>query len=110
MKIWAVYPLNSDYKVVSDQGATIPKELLLSNHDEVSIEHVFPYTGTPPDYFNEAFSWALAEKVALTVTEDKGTVAKAEQGLKRTLAIAKNIDSQGKRPVPIVDSPFTQVR
>jgi hypothetical protein len=110
LKIWAVYPLNSDYKIISDKGVTIPKTLLLSNFSEVSIEHTFPYTGTPPDFFNEAFSWALADKVALSVTEDNGTVAKAEKGLRNTLAIAKNIDSQGKRPVSIVDCPFIQVR
>ena len=110
IRTWEMLPVGIKYTVVSDGYATEPKNLLLTNHSEVTIGHVYPFTGTPPDYFNEAFSYALAAKVALGVTENRNTKADMIAEYISAFRVAKNIDSQGKRTTAIMDSPFLNVR
>ena len=102
IRLWAIFPI-SQYLIVGQS--------LYSNSEELLARYVFKQEETLlPPHFVKALEYRLASEFAVSVTE---SVSMSESfGKKYTLALAraKNIDSQGQPQVPIIDSPFTDVR
>jgi len=110
IRIWEILPHSISFEIVSDGATVTPKHIILSNTDKITLKYVYAYAGTPPDYFSEALAYALASKIALSVTEDAGTQQIMRQEYQSAWSIAKSIDSQGKQSVALISSPFTDVR
>jgi hypothetical protein len=102
VRIWAVFPF-SNYTIVGD--------LLYSNQNELLMRynHKPPETELPP-HFVKSLEYKLAADFSISVTEDLQKHALFEQKAVRAFATARSIDSQGKPPVPIIDSPFVAAR
>lgn len=102
VRVWAVFP-HGMYTIVGSLLYSNDLELLMRyNHkpDETSL----------PPHFVQALQYKLAADFSLSVTEDAAKHQLFEQKYLRALSVARSVDSQGKPPVPIIDSPFTDVR
>jgi hypothetical protein len=102
VRIWAVFP-HSNYTIVGD--------LLYSNQNELLMRynHKTPEANLPP-HFVKALEYRLAADFSISVTEDLKKHQLFEQKYLRAMSLARSVDSQGKPPVAIVDSPFVDVR
>jgi hypothetical protein len=102
VRIWAVFP-HSNYTLVGD--------LLYSNYDKLLMR----YNRKPPEselppHFVKALEYRLAADFSVSVTEDINKHQLFERKYLSAMAMARSVDSQGKPPVAIIDSPFVDVR
>jgi hypothetical protein len=109
------YQLPSDFlkaiKVFPHTDYDIFENKLYTNSNEIDLDYVFkPAETRLPPYFVETLQFKLAALFAFPVTSNKSTGELYEKMYMEQLARAKSIDSQGQPNVPIVDSPFTDVR
>jgi hypothetical protein len=102
IRIWALLP-HSMYTIVGS--------LLYSNEESLLARYVFKVDETAlPPHVVKALEYKLASEFAMSVTESETKADLYEKKYNLQIAKARTIDSQNKPPVPIVDSPFTDVR
>lgn len=100
VRLWAILP-HSDYVIVGD--------LLYSNQNELLARYIYkPDESSLPPHFVEAFQYKLASDFSISVTEDRNKAEHFALIAKRSLAMARGIDSQGRPQQAIIDSPFTK--
>ena len=99
------------WKIMSHSNYTIVGSLVYSNEDTLLCRYNYrtDEVDLPPQIV-EAIEYKLASKFAVPVAEDENKAAFYKQAFKEQAAIARSIDSQNKPQVPIVDSPFVEVR
>lgn len=102
IRMWAMFPY-SNYTIVGD--------LIYSNETELLARYVYKPDETKlPAHFVNALEYKLASEFAISVTEDNAMAELYEQKYFRAVATARSVDSQGRPQVPIIDSPFVDVR
>ena len=102
IRLWAIFP-HSDYTIVGD--------LLYSNANELLGRYVFEQDETQlPPHFTKALEYRLASDFAQLITESTSKSEFFEKKYLQAIAMARTIDSQQKPQVPIIDSPFVDVR
>lgn len=102
IRLWAIMP-HSDYTIVGD--------LLYSNQNTLLARYIYkPSEIVLPPHFVEALQYKLASDFAISVTENRSTSEHYARLAQLSLAKAKNIDSQGRPQIAIIDSPFTDAR
>lgn len=102
VRLWAVFP-HSNYTIVGS--------LLYSNENELLARFVFQAEETDlPPHVVKAVEYKLAAEFAIPVTESSSKAELYETKFTKQLGMARTIDSQGRPPVPVVDSPFVDVR
>jgi len=102
IRLWQIMP-HSSYSMVGT--------LLYSNQNKLIARYVFkPEESVLPPHFIEALQYKLAADFSISVTEDRNKAEYYSRLAQLSLSKAKNVDSQGKPQVAIVDSPFTDVR
>ena len=103
IRLWSLYPVGQNYE--------IQENILYCNQKELLANYVFSVNESKfPPHFVKALEYRLASEIAISVTED---VSVSEVILSKYIAQivrAKNIDSQGKPQVSIIDQPFVQAR
>lgn len=102
VRIWAVLP-HSNYTIVGDLLYSNEKKLLMRYNRK-------PPEAELPPHFVKALEYRLAADFSISVTEDLQKHALFERKYLNAMSLARSVDSQGKPPVAIVDSPFTDVR
>ena len=102
IRVWNLMP-NANYTIVGDK--------VYSNENRLFLRYIYKVAESAlPPHFVKAMEYKLASEAAISVTEDEGKAQFYERKYLNQLARARNIDSQGKPPVSIVDSPFTDIR
>lgn len=102
IRIWAVFP-HSDYTIVGS--------LLYSNENELLARYVYQVEETElPPQVTKAIEYKLASDFAVSVTESVSNSEYYEKKYLDAIQLARSVDSQNKPPVPIIDSPFVDVR
>ncbi len=102
IRIWAIMPF-SNYTLVGS--------LLYSNENELLARYVFqPEETALPAQFVKSLEYKLASEFAISVTEDNAMAELYEKKYLLAVAQARSVDSQGRPQVPIIDSPFVDVR
>jgi len=102
IRLWAIFPY-SDYTIVGDK--------LYSNQSELLARYTFKQEETLlPAHFVKALEYKLAAEFAQLVTESQTKSEYFSTLYLQSLARARNIDSQGKPPTPIISSPFVEPR
>lgn len=102
IRLWAIMP-HSDYTIVGS--------LLYSNQTELLSRYVYQVNETSlPAHIVKTLEYKLASDFAMLVTEDAQKAQYYEAKYLDMLGRAKSIDSQGRPPTPIIDSPFVDVR
>jgi len=102
IRLWAIFP-HSDYTIVGG--------LLYSNANELLGRYVFEQDETQlPPHFTKALEYRLASDFAQLITESTSKSEFFEKKYLQAIAMARTIDSQQKPQVPIIDSPFVDVR
>jgi hypothetical protein len=102
IRIWAVFP-HSLYVRVGD--------LLYSNQTTLLCRYVFDVDETAiPPHVVKAIEYKLASELSIPVAEDRAKAEFYEQKYIEQARKAMSIDSQGQPSVPIIDSPFVDVR
>jgi hypothetical protein len=85
--------------------------LIYSNQNELLARYVFKQDETLlPPHFVKALEYKLASEFAISVTESNSMSESFLGKYLQAIARARNIDSQSKPQVPIIDSPFVDVR
>tara|TARA_Y100001963_G_C6535474_1_gene333086 strand:+ start:43 stop:594 length:552 start_codon:yes stop_codon:yes gene_type:complete len=89
----------------------IYEKLVYTNSNTIALDYIFkPTESSLPPYFVKTLEYDLASQFAIPVTGNRSLAEiytiKFENQLKR----AKNIDSQSRPQVGIVDAPFIEVR
>lgn len=99
------------WKIMDYSNYVIVGTLLYSNSKELLCRYIAQVEETElPPHFVKALEYKLAADFAIAVTEDTGKSQLYEQKYLRQISLARTIDSQGRPQVPIVDSPFVDVR
>lgn len=102
IRVWAVFP-HSEYTIVGS--------LLYSNENELLARYVYQIDETAlPPHFTKALEYKLASEFAVSVTESVSRSEYFERKYLASMALARSVDSQNRPQVPIVDSPFVDVR
>lgn len=102
IRTWAILP-HSDYVVVGD--------LIYSNENRLLMRYVHNVDETQlPPHVVKTVEYSLASDFAQLITENTSKSQYYEAKFKDQLASAMAIDSQGHPQIPIIDSPFTDVR
>jgi len=102
IRTWAMLP-HSDYVVVGDK--------IYSNQNELLLRYVYKVAETSlPPHFTKALEYLLASDFAQLVTESTSKSEYFKRLFKDQLGSAMSIDSSGHPQMPIIDSPFTDVR
>ena len=99
------------WKIMDHSNYVIVGSLLYSNNKELLCRYIAQVDETElPPHFVKALEYKLASDFAISVTEDSGRAKLYEQKYLRQVALARTIDSQSRPQVPIIDSPFVDVR
>lgn len=102
IRLWAVFP-QSEYTIVGD--------LLYSNENELLARYVYQVDEPElPPHVTKAIEYKLASEFAELITESQSKAEFYERKFQLQSAMARTIDSQQKPQVPIIDSPFVDVR
>ena len=103
VRLWSIFPW-SQYDLIGDK--------LYSNiNTDLLARYVFKQEETMlPGHFVKALEYKLASEFAVTVTESMSMSETMLGKYQQAVARAKNIDSQGKPQVPMISSPFIDVR
>ena len=102
IRIWAMFP-QSNYTIVGD--------LVYSNENELLARYVYQVEETAlPPHFTKALEYKLASEFSISITESVNRAEVFESKYRIYIAQARSVDSQQKPQVPIVDSPFVDVR
>ena len=102
IRLWAIFP-HSHYTIVGD--------ILYSNQAKLLARYVVDVEEPAlPAHFVEAFEFKLASKLAIAITEDESKAQYYATLANNALAKARNVDSQGRPQLPIIDSPFVNAR
>ena len=103
LAIITVRPLRTQYAVVG--------EFIYSDQPDLDIDYLFrPVDEDMPAYFTKALEYKLASDFALAVTNNQGLSQTYEAKAQNEFAHARSIDARNAPPIPIVSSPFTDVR
>lgn len=99
------------WKMMSHSNYTIVGSLVYSNETELLCRYIYKVDENElPPHVVKAIEYKLAADFAISVTEDQNKSQLYEQKYLRQIALARTVDSQGRPQVPIVDSPFIDVR
>lgn len=102
IRLWAIFP-HSNYAIVNG--------LLYSNQNELLARYVYEADETAlPPHVSKAIEYKLAADFSISVTEDENKHQLFERKYRDMIAMARSIDSQQHPQVPIIDSPFVDVR
>lgn len=102
IRLWAVFP-NNNYAIVND--------LLYSNQEVLLARYVFKVDEVQlPPHITKAIEYKLAADFSISITEDMGKHQLFESKYLQLISQASTIDSQQYPQVPIIDSPFVDVR
>lgn len=102
IRILAIFPYSS---------YTIVGSLLYSNETVLLARYIYDVDETElPPHFIKALEYKLAADFAISVTENTAKSEFYEKKYMVQLGSARTIDSQNKPQVPIIDSPFVDVR
>lgn len=102
IRLWAIFPF-SNYTIVGS--------ILYANTNELLARYCFRVDETAlPPHMTKAIEYKLASEFAMLVTESQTKAEFYEKKFNLQVAQARTIDSQQKPQVPIIDSPFVDVR
>lgn len=102
IRLWAIMP-NSNYTIVG--------QYIYSNQSSLLARYVFEVDETLlPAHFVKALEYRLASEFAISITESASMAEGFMRKYFNAVAMARSIDSQGHPQVPIIHSPFTDVR
>ena len=102
IRILAILP-HSNYTIVGS--------LLYSNETVLLARYIYDVEESQlPPHFIKALEYKLAADFAVSITESTTKSEFYERKYLQQLGAARTIDSQSHPQVPIVDSPFTDVR
>jgi len=109
------YQMPSDlirlWKLMPHSFYTIVGSYLYSNENELLARYVYKIAETLlPPHAVVALQYKLAADFSMAITESISMAEAFEKQYRRYLSIARSVDSQGRPQVPIVDSPFVDVR
>lgn len=96
-------PLQTNYAIVGD--------FIYSDQSSLDIDYLFrPDEPEMPAYFTKALEYKLAADFALAITNNASLNQIYEGKSINEFAHARSIDARNAPPVPMVSSPFTDVR
>lgn len=99
------------WKIMSYSNYDIVGSLVYSNETTLLCRYGYQVAETElPPHFIKAVEYKLASDFAIAITEDFNKAQYYEQKYLSQVAQARTIESQGHPQVPMVDSPFTDVR
>lgn len=99
------------WKIMTHSNYDIVGSLVYSNENELLCRYNYKVAETElPPHIIKAIEYKLAAEFAIAVTEDENKAVFYERKYAAQVATARSIDSQGHPQVPILDSPFTDVR
>lgn len=102
IRLWALLPKTA-YTIVGDK--------IYSNQTRLLARYVYECAETDlPPHVTKAIEYRLASEFALAITESATRAEWYTSKYQEAVALARSIDSQGRPQVPIVDSPFVDVR
>lgn len=102
IRLWAIFP-HSRYVIVNG--------ILYSNTAQLLARYTYQVDETQlPPQFTKALEYKLASEFSISITEDEKKAQLYERKFRDYLAETMTIDSQQAPQVPIIDSPFTDVR
>lgn len=102
IRIWKIMP-HSNYAIIGD--------IVYSNENSLFCRYNYGVEEVElPPQLVKAVEYKLASDFAMLITEDINKADYYENKYLRQLSLARSVDSQGHPQVPIIDSPFVDVR
>lgn len=103
LSIITVRPIQTIYSVVGD--------FIYSDQSTLDMDYIFRPADTElPAYFTKALEYKLAADFALAITNNNSLNQTYEAKAQNEFAHARAVDSRNAPPIPLVSSPFTDVR
>lgn len=99
------------YRVTPRCRYQIFEDNVFADVDALAIDYAYAVSAEAlPEYFVQAFQYKLASDFAISITNDTQKNQLYEAKYREEVAIAMAADAKNHPPIPIVDSPFTDVR
>jgi len=99
------------FRVIPRCNYQIFEDNVFANVEELAIDYAYRVEDVRlPEYFVQALQYKLAADFAISITNDTQKNQLYEAKYREELGVAMAADAKNHPPVPIVDSPFTDVR